>query len=333
MNTLFISDNTSPADHRIIKAISDANEGYALSYGNDKWTEEAETLFKKEFGENSLYFPVLTGTGANITALASVLKPFQSVLCASTAHINVDECGAPERFTGSKIIPIETENGKLTPEMLSKYTLNPGFEHHSQPGVISISQTTETGTAYSEIEILELSDFAKKHNMILHIDGSRIANAAAFLGVSLGEACRGADVLSFGGTKNGLVLGEAVVFLNPALAAETKYHRKQFGQLYSKMRYLSAQFIPYLRDEIWHENASKANRAASMLADGLMKKNINIHYPVNGNAVFAVIPPDIIEKLSKKFRFYVWDESASLCRFMCPYTTTAQDIEELLNSF
>ena len=330
MDILFLSDNTAPADPRIIQAVADAGIGYAKSYGSDRWTEEAETLFRKEFGEQALYFPVLTGTGANVISLASVLLPYQSILCAETAHIACDECGAVERFTASKLVPIKTADGKLKPEMLKPCLAHTGFEHQSQPKAVSISQTTETGTAYTPDELKELSDFTKQNNLILHIDGSRIANAAAGMSLSLKQACAGADILSFGGTKNGLMMGEAVIFLNPALAESAKYVRKQYGQLFSKMRYVSAQFIPYLKDGIWLENADRANTIASRLADGFTDRGISIKYPVKGNAVFAHLSDTQIKKLSEKYVFYVWDETENLCRFVCPYTSEERDADGVL---
>jgi threonine aldolase len=330
MDILFLSDNTAPADPRIIKAVADAGIGYAKSYGNDKWTEEADALFKQEFGEQALYFPVLTGTGANVISLASVLSPYQSILCAETAHIACDECGAVERFTASKLVPIKTEDGKLKPEMLGRYLSHIGFEHQSQPKAVSISQTTETGAAYSPDELKELSDFTRKNNLILHVDGSRIANAAAGMSLSFKQACAGADILSFGGTKNGLMMGEAVIFLNPALAESAKYVRKQYGQLFSKMRYVSAQFIPYLKDGIWLENADRANAVAKRLADGFTDRGISIKYPVNGNAVFPHLSDAQIKRLSEKYTFYVWDETENLCRFVCPYTADESDADGVL---
>ena len=330
MDILFLSDNTAPADPRVMQAVTDAGIGYAKSYGSDRWTEEAETLFRKEFGEQALYFPVLTGTGANVISLASVLSPYQSILCAETAHIACDECGAVERFTASKLVPLKTPDGKLKPEMLKPYLAHIGFEHQSQPKAVSISQTTETGTAYTPDELKELSDFTKQNNLILHIDGSRIANAAAGMSLSLKQACAGADILSFGGTKNGLMMGEAVIFLNPALAESAKYVRKQYGQLFSKMRYVSAQFIPYLKDCIWLENADRANAIARRLADGFTDRGISIKYPVNGNTVFAHLSDAQIKKLSEKYVFYVWDETENLCRFVCPYTATERDADGVL---
>ncbi|PLX66094.1 MAG: threonine aldolase, partial [Denitrovibrio sp.] len=258
MNKAFMSDNTAPVDKRILEFLSGVNDGFEKPYGNDQWTEQAELLIKNEFGKDAQFFPVLTGTGANVISLASVLSPFQGVVCASSAHINVDECGAPERFLGSKLIGLETTDGKITPDIIKPTLHSIGFEHHSQPYVISVSQTAETGVVYSIAELNALSKFAKENGMIFHVDGSRISNAAAYLWCSLSDACTGADILSFGGTKNGMMMGEAVIIINPAIGPNLKYFRKQGMQLFSKMRYISAQFIPYLKESIWKENAEHA---------------------------------------------------------------------------
>lgn len=331
MNISFLSDNTAPADMRILGAVHDSARGYELSYGYDSVTEEAERLIKREFGSHTLFFPVLTGTGANVISIASVLRPFEHVLCVETAHINADECGASERFAGSKLITVKSDDGKLTPQMLVPFLEGIGFEHHTQPKMVSISQTTETGTAYTPYELEALSEFTKSNNLILHVDGSRIANAAAHLGVSLAESVKGADIVSFGGTKNGMMIGEAVLFLNPALADGAKYVRKQYGQLFSKMRYISAQFIPYINDGIWLENAKKANHAARLLGGGFEEKGIRLKYPVQGNGVFALLDEKTINILSEHYKFYVWNPAEGLCRFMCPYTVTEDDIRRLLS--
>jgi threonine aldolase len=332
MNSVFLSDNTAPADKRILDYMMKANDGFAKSYGNDRFTNEAEKLVKAEFGDDASFFPVLTGTGANVVSLSSMLMPFQSIICPETAHINVDECGAPERFLGSKIVSVPQYEGKISVKDILPTLDSIGFEHHAQPAVISISQVTEVGTAYSTDELKEISDFAKNNGLLLHIDGSRIANAAAYLGVSLREACLGADVLSFGGTKNGMMMGEAVIVLNKDISLNTKYIRKQSMQLFSKMRYLSAQFIPYLKDGIWLENAQHANKMAKMLADGLKEYGIDTFYPVNSNGVFPVMEAELVNKLEKEFGFYVWDKKFSVARFMCSFATQTEDIEAVLSS-
>lgn len=330
MNKGFMSDNTAPADSRILNFLSSVNEGFEKSYGHDSWTDEAARLIREEFGEHAAFYPVLTGTGANVISLAAVLLPFQGVVCADSAHINVDECGAPERFLGSKLIALSSADGKITPEMIKPCLHSVGFEHHSQPRVISISQAAETGVVYTPDELENLSDFARENRMIVHIDGSRIAGAAAYLGCSLADAAKGADILSFGGTKNGMMMGEAVVVLNPDIGLNMKYHRKQGMQLFSKMRYISAQFIPYLKDKIWRENAEHANAMAVKLAEGFESAGFELAYPVNSNAVFVKLDDQTIDKLSKKFGFYVWDEQTLVCRFMCSFAIKKEDVDELI---
>ncbi|ADD68921.1 Threonine aldolase [Denitrovibrio acetiphilus DSM 12809] len=331
MNEAFMSDNTAPVDFRILRVLEEANTGFEKPYGYDKWTNEAKLLIRSEFGADAEFYPVMNGTGANVISLASVLSPFQAVICAESAHINVDECGAPERFLGSKLISVRTELGKLAPEDITPLLHSEGFEHHVQPYVISISQVTETGLAYSPQEVSALSKFASEHNLLLHIDGSRLANAAVHLGCSMGEAVKGADLVSFGGTKNGMLMGEAVLLLNPEIGQNIKYYRKQGMQLFSKMRYLSAQFIPYLRDGIWRENAVQANSMAAKLASGFVKAGLKLAYPVNSNGVFVYLPDSLISKIERNFGFYVWDEETGLCRFMCSFATTEQDVNSLLN--
>jgi threonine aldolase len=330
MNMAFLSDNTAPVDIRILNAVSEANAGFEKSYGNDRYTAEAAELAKIQFGERAEFYPVLTGTGANVTALASVIMPFQSVVCAESAHINVDECGAPERFLGSKIIGLKTADGKITPDDIAPCLHSVGFEHHSQPRVISVSQTTETGLVYTRDELANLSGFARANSMLLHVDGSRLANAAVSLGCSLGEAAAGADIVSLGGTKNGMLMGEAVVVVNPEAGDYTRYVRKQAMQLFSKMRYISAQYIPYLRDGIWRENAAHANSMAKMLADGLSAKGFPAAYPVLGNGVFVCLDKAAAERIAEKFAFYIWDEACNMARFMCSFATESEDVENLL---
>lgn len=331
MKLTFMSDNTAPADTRIIEILSSVGEGYEPSYGYDSWTVKAEELIKKDFGAEARFFPVLTGTGANVIALSSVLSPYQSVICADTAHINVDECGAPERFLGSKIVGIKTEDGKLCPADIEPALHSVGFEHHSQPRVISVSQVTETGLAYTPDELKALADFAKENSLLLHIDGSRMANAAVYLNCSLAEAVKGADIISFGGTKNGMMMGEAVIVLNPEVGLSLKYFRKQGMQLFSKMRYVSAQFVPYLQDGIWLENARHANKAAKRLSDGILAKGYSLAYPLNGNGVFAKLSEEAVKSASEEFGFYVWDEETGAVRLMCSFATSDADIDRFLS--
>jgi len=249
----FASDNNSGVHSKIMKAIESANGGHFTGYGNDSFTEKAINIFKQQFGNETEVFFVFNGTGANVLGLSSVTRSFNSVICAETAHIQEDECGAPEKFTGCKLLPVETTNGKITPEAINHHLKGFDFEHHSQPRVISISQVTEMGTVYQPDEIKALAALAHKNNMLLHMDGARISNAAVSLGLDFKEFTRdcGVDILSFGGTKNGMMMGEAVLFFNSDLARQTKFIRKQSMQLFSKMRFVGAQFLAYFNNELW----------------------------------------------------------------------------------
>ena len=325
----FASDNNSGIHTEILKAIEAANNGHSIGYGDDKWTNEAVELFKKEFGNDTEVYIVLTGTGANILGIQSAINSFHTVICADTAHINTDECGAPEKFTGSKLIPVATNNGKITPAQIEKHLHGFGFEHHSQPGLISITQVTELGTVYSVDEIRSLADMAHKHGMYLQMDGARISNAAVSLGLPFRSFTRdaGVDILSFGGTKNGMMIGEAVLFFNPDLALNSKYYRKQAAQLYSKMRFVGAQFVPYLRDGIWKINATHANRMAKILETEIRKlKGVEITQSVDANGIFALIPKKLIPLLQNEYFFYTWDESRGEVRWMTSFDTTEEDI-------
>lgn len=325
----FASDNNSGIHPSILAAIENANRGHEIGYGGDPYTRGAEDLLKKEFGADTAIFFVLTGTGANILGLQSISRSFNSIICAETAHIQVDECGAPEKFTGSKIIPISSADGKITPGLIEKQLHGFGFEHHAQPGVISITQSTEMGTIYTVEEIKELANLAHQNGMYLHMDGARIANAAVALGLSFREFTKeaGVDVLSFGGTKNGLMIGEAVLIFNPKLAEYSKYYRKQAAQLCSKMRFVSAQFIPYLKEEIWKANALHSNRMAKLMEQSIRKiKGIEITQKVESNGVFAIIPKAIIPKLQEKYFFYTWDEQKGEVRWMTSFDTREEDI-------
>jgi threonine aldolase len=266
-------------------------------------------------------FFVFNGTGANVLSIATLTNSFNSVLSPSTAHIMVDECGAPEKISGCKLIPIETNNGKITPNDILPYLHGFDFEHHSQPKLISISQVTELGTVYTIDEIKAISNLAHEHGMYVHMDGARIANAAATLNLPFNEFTgkAGVDVLSFGGTKNGMMMGEAVVFFNKELALNTKYYRKQSGQLFSKMRYVAAQFLAYFENDLWKSNALHANNMAKILAENVSKLNITITQKVEANGVFAIIDDEIRDKLQKEFFFYPWDENTHEVRWMTSF--------------
>jgi threonine aldolase len=327
----FASDNNSGIHPLLLESIAEANSGHTIAYGDDEYTRRAETAFKKHFGPQAEVFFVLTGTGANVLSLASLTRSFHAVICAETAHIHVDECGAPEKFTHCKLLPVATPDGKLTVENVSRHLHGFGFEHHVQPRVISISQSTEMGTVYTPDEIKALAMLAGKFGMVLHMDGARLANAAASLELPFKAftADTGVDVLSFGGTKNGMLFGESVVFLTPGLAGNFKYLRKQGMQLSSKMRFVSAQFETYLEKEVWYHNALHANKMARLLYERTSKINgITITQPVQANAVFAMIPESIIQSLQERYFFYIWDEASSEVRWMTSFDTTTDDIED-----
>lgn len=334
MNTLlnrgFASDNNSGIHPLLLNALQEANKGHVIAYGDDIYTRRATDIVRKNLGENALVFFVVTGTGANVLGLASLTDSFHSVICADTAHINVDECGAPEKFCNCKLLPVTTADGKLYPDAVSKHLHGFGFEHHVQPKVISISQPTEMGTVYTPDEIRALSVLARQYNLYIHMDGARLANAAVSLNLGFKSftADAGVDVLSFGGTKNGMLFGESVVFFNPALAENFRYLRKQGMQLASKMRFISAQFEVYLGRNIWRINAEHANNMAQLLYEKIKDlPGVRITQKVEANAVFAVIPRGIIKPLQDKYFFYVWDEAKSEVRWMTSFDTTSEDIE------
>ena len=285
---------------------------------------------KEIFGAESEIFFVFIGTAANVLGLSSSTQSHHAVICPETAHIHVDECGAPEKFTGCKLLTVSTPDGKMTVDMVKKHMHGIGFEHHVQPRVLSITQATELGTIYSLEEIREITTYAHDHHMIVHMDGARISNAAVALDTGFYEMTGGAgvDVLSFGGTKNGMMYGEAVVFFDPDLAHHFKYRRKQGMQLASKMRYISAQFDAYLADDLWKRNALHANRMARKLYDAVRHTpGLKVTQKVESNAVFATIPAKIIPRLQEDYFFYVWDEDRSEVRWMCSFDTTEEDIE------
>src|SRR5215213_5330894 len=300
----FASDNNAGVHPEIIEAIRSANDGHVIAYGSDPITARAMELFGKHFGADVAVYFVFGGTGANVLGLKAITQPHHAIFCADTAHVNVDECGAPEKFTGCKLITIPTTDGKLRVEQIKPLLHGIGVEHHVQPRVISISQATEMGTVYTKKELKALADFAHDHNMLLHVDGARLANAAVSLKTSLKEITAGAgvDVLSFGGTKNGIMYGEAVIFFDKNLGADFKFIRKQGMHLPSKMRYISAQFEALLSNELWRRSAEHSNRMAQMLGSELSKiPRIQLTQPVEANGVFAVIPREYVPQLQKKY--------------------------------
>lgn len=311
-----------------------ANNDHVIAYGDDPWTREAEEAVRVLLGEEEVEpFFLFNGTGANVVALQACTAPFHSILCAATAHIAVDECGAPVKMTGAALKEIPTPDGKLTPERVRPCLHGFGFEHHSQPKVIAISQTTELGTLYTPQEIKALADLAHSHDMFLFVDGTRIANACAILDVSLRKMTvdAGVDIFTLGGTKNGLMFGEVLIPLRKELAENIKYYRKQTTQLYSKMRFISAQFIPYLKENIWLENAKRSNDAAQMLYEEISGiGGIEITQPVQSNAIFLILPRKIRDKLRERYFFYDWDESRNEVRLVCSWDTTHEDIRDFV---
>ncbi len=314
-----------------MQALAAANEGHVVAYGDDPFTSEAVKKFEAQFGSDIAVYFVFGGTGANVLGLKSMTVPYNAVICTASAHINVDECGAPENFTGCKLIPLETPDGKLTPERIRPYLHSTRDQHHVQPRVVSISQATELGTVYTAREIEALALCAHESGLLLHMDGARIANAAASLDVSLKALTveAGVDVLSFGGTKNGMMYGEAVVFFNREVAEDFRFIRKQGMQLPSKMRFVSAQFAALLTDELWLENARHANRMAALLAQELERiPQLVITRRPEANGVFVRMPAEAIPIIQREYFFYVWDEQISEVRLMASYDTTEEDIRD-----
>lgn len=325
----FASDNNAGVHPEIMKAIESVNSGHTIAYGDDPYTASAVKKIKSILGENVQPYFVFTGTAANVLGLDAITKPYHSIICAETSHIHEDECGAPERWTGCKLLSLESPDGKLSPASIEKHMYGIDFEHHSQPRVISITQSTEMGTLYTPDEIRAITDYAHDRNMLVHMDGARISNAAASLETGFREftVAAGVDILSFGGTKNGMMYGEAVVFMSEEYAYDFKYLRKQGMQLASKMRYIAAQFERFLDEEVWLKNASHANHMARVLEAEVMKiDGIRITQPVQSNTVFAILPKEFIPILQEAFFFYVWKEATGEVRWMCSYDTTEEDV-------
>jgi threonine aldolase len=329
----FASDNYSGIHPEIFEAIQRANTQHQISYGADQFTEEANLLFENIFGKVTVLY-TFNGTGANVTCLKCCILPFQAVVCSEYAHILADECGAPTQNIGCSLLPLKTSDGKLTPEMIKPLLGRIGNVHNTQPKVISISQSTELGTVYSIDELKTLCDFAHANGMYVHLDGARISNAVAALGVSLKEAtvdC-GVDIMSFGGTKNGLMIGEAVLIFNDELKANAPYFHKQTAQLFSKNRFIAAQFTALLNNNLWLRMATHANKMAQLLAkevDGL--PGIKIIRSVDANAVFVVIPEHVIQPLRAQYPFYEWDAETHEQRWMCSFDTTEDEVISFVN--
>ncbi|MEP6736249.1 MAG: low specificity L-threonine aldolase [Chryseolinea sp.] len=329
-NTTFASDNYAGVHPDIMQALINSNTGHEGSYGGDQYTSRAIGKFKEIFGDDVEVFFAYNGTGANVLGLACMTRSFNSILCSELAHINVDESTAPEVFTGCKLIPLPIVNGKITPLTLDEAVIRIDDQHHPQAKVISISQTTEYGTVYTKKEILALSEVARKHKLLLHMDGSRISNAAVSLNEDFKSFTKdaGVDVLSFGGTKNGMMFGEAVVFLTPAISEDFKYIRKQGMQLHSKMRFIGAQFEALLSNDLWKKNAQHANRMAGKLEQEIRKyPKAVITHPVDANSLFVTFPEAIIPKLQEEHFFYVWNDKTMEVRLMCAFDTAEKEIE------
>lgn len=332
MGVSFGSDNHSGVHPDVLAAIAAANEGHVAAYGNDPFTEHAHAAFRSLLGEEIDIAFTFNGTGANVVALASICRPWESVICAETAHINVDECAAPERIANVKLVPVPTPDGKLTPELVRPHLKGFGFEHHAQPRMISVSQATEYGTVYQPDELAALADLAHVHGMLLHVDGARLANAVASVGCTVREMITdsGVDALSWGGTKNGMLFGEAVVLFHGAPADVLAFVRKQSCQLASKMRFVSAQFTAMLEGGLWLELARHANAMAARLAEEVADApGVAITQPVQANEVFATLPPEVIGPLAEEFRFYTWDESRGEVRWVTSFDTRPEDVDAL----
>ena len=329
----FASDNNAGIHPEILKEIIASNTGHVTGYGSDVYTEQANKIFKEHLGNSTECYFVFTGTAANVLGLSEITRSWNSVITASTAHLEGDECGAPEKFIGCKILVVDTPDGKINPGLIEKHMHGIDFEHHSQPKVISITQSTEMGTVYSVEEITSLAQYAHARGMLLHMDGARIANAAVSLNLSFKAFTTdaGVDVLSFGGTKNGMMYGESICFLKPGLSSDFKYIRKQGMQLASKMRFISAQYIGYFRNDLWKTCAAHANAMAGLLADSLEKiPQVKITQKVQSNGVFVIMPDDIAEKINNHYFFYPWDEKRSEYRLMTSWDTQKEDIESFI---
>ncbi|MGW9403639.1 threonine aldolase family protein [Arthrobacter sp. NPDC055585] len=326
----FASDNYSGVHPEILDALAAANLGHQVAYGEDVYTAKLREVFTGHFGNRMRAFPVFNGTGANVIGLQSLLPRWGAVICASTAHINVDENGAPERVGGMKLLTVPAPDGKLTPELIDREAWGWGDEHRAQPLAVSITQSTELGTLYTVEEIQAIADHVHARGMKLHMDGARLGNAAAALGVPLRAitADAGVDILSLGGTKNGMMYGECIVALDPDAAPGLDYLRKMNMQLASKMRFVSAQFIALYGTDLWERSASTANAMAARLRAAVEKiEGITLTQPTQSNAVFATLPAGVADKLRDKFRFYDWDQSTGEVRWMCTFDTTEADVD------
>lgn len=331
----FASDNAAPIHPRVLAAIEEANSGHAVAYGDDDWTARAVGALQSHFGTGIEVAFVFGGTGANVVGLATLLRRQDAIVCADTAHLWRDECAAPERWLGTKLVPLPASDGKLHPALVEPLLRDDGMVHRAQPHVVSITQATELGTVYTRDELLALGDFCHQHGLLLHMDGARLANAAAHLGATLAEItvdC-GVDVLSFGGTKNGLLLGEAVIAFGDAAGRMLPWMQKQAGQLPSKNRYIAAQFEALLTDDLWLHNARHANDAAARLAEAIGSLGeLEIVQPVESNAVFLRVPERYVSPLQERFRIPVWGHDGPVVRIMTSFDTTDADVDGLASA-
>jgi len=326
----FASDNYAGAHPDVLAAIADANDGHAAAYGADPWTVRAEELLREHFGEQAVSYLVFNGSAANVLSIRALCRPWESAICAAQAHINADEGGAPERIAGTKLQAVPTLDAKLTPGLVESQIARIGDEHAVQQRVVSISQSTELGTRYSPYELSALAHFAHERDLLVHVDGARLANAAAALELPLRAITTdvGVDVLSFGGTKNGILVGEAVVFLRPELAEGFRYLRKQTLQLASKGRFLAAQFIALLEGDLWRRNAAHANAMAARLGAALAGvPGVTITQPVQANGVFAILPSAVTEALQRDWPFYVWNADTGEVRWLCSWDTRQDEVD------
>jgi threonine aldolase len=329
----FASDNYSGIHPEVLTALAQANGGHQVSYGEDAYTEELGRVIASHFGESATVFPVFNGTGANVTALQSLLPRWGAVICAASAHINVDENGAPERIGGMKLLSVPTDDGKLTPELIDLEAWGWGDEHRAQPLAVSLTQSTELGTLYTLEELRAITEHAHAKGMAVHMDGARLSNAAAALGVGLGEMTTGTgiDILSLGGTKNGIMFGEGIVTLTEGPAESMKYLRKMNMQLASKMRFISAQLLALYGSDLWLRSAEHANAMAARLSAAVAAtEGVELVYPTESNGVFASLPNAVADRLRERFRFYDWDRAAGQVRWMCSFDTTEADVDSFV---
>ena len=337
----FASDNYAGVHPEVLQALTDANEGHQVSYGEDDYTTKLTDVIREHFGARSEVFPVFNGTGANVLSLTAMMPRWGAVICSSLAHIHTDEGGAPERVSGLKLYPVSHHQGKITPEDIATEAFGFGDEHRAQPAVVSITQSTELGTVYTPSEVKDIADFTHDHDMLLHMDGARLWNAAASLGVPFSAFTSdvGVDIVSLGGTKNGIMGAEAIVVINPDAVDGLIYLRKMGMQLASKMRFVSAQLLALFENGLGLRSATHANTMAQRLRNSLEEgiasgalSGLSFSAPTQANAVFAVLDPEVSDRIRQTFRFYDWDRSVGEVRWMCSFDTTEEDIERFVET-